>query len=219
LIDRARLVIGPRVIGLQTGRSREYVFGTRIVRSAIGKMSVDGPIAIGVLGLEGDEQVDHRYHGGPERALCVYPGEHLEAWGLLWNRPLPPGSFGENLTTLGLSETTVHIGDRFRFGSALIEVSQPREPCGNLAGRQGKPDLPQWIRKNRWTGWYARVVEPGEASPGLAIIREHADSRQITVAEAYWIRLDTKGLRDHVKRLLEVPGLSSGWRVSLQKRL
>ncbi len=219
MIDRARLAIGPRVIGLQAGRSREYVFGTRIVRSAIGKTSVEGSVAIGPLGLEGDEQVDRRYHGGPERALCTYPGEHLEAWAVLWNRPLPPGSFGENLTTLGLSETSVHIGDRFRFGSALIEVSQPREPCSNLAGRLGKPELPEWIRHNRWTGWYARVIEPGEATVGLSIVREYIDPRNISVAEAYWIRLDTKGVRDQVKRLLDVPGLSSGWRVSLQKRL
>ncbi|MGH7703906.1 MAG: MOSC domain-containing protein [Gemmatimonadales bacterium] len=213
------LAIGPRIVGVQIGQPKEHAFGVRKVRTAIGKSAVTGPIAIGVLGLAGDAQADRRYHGGREKALCVYPGEHLRYWSEEWGVPLLPGSFGENLTTLGYPESAVHIGDRFRFGSALLEVSQPREPCGTLAGYLGRPDLPERIRGNGRTGWYCRVIEPGEGAAGLALVREFAEPQGVTVAEAFRVRLD-KGCRpDAIRRLLSVPGLSSGWRVSLAKRL
>ena len=211
--------LGPRVIGVQVGQPREYAFGTRVVRSAIGKVPVTGPVAIRRLGLSGDTQVNRRYHGGPERAVCVYPASHLEAWSALWGEPIPPGSFGENLTVQGLDEHLVHIGDRFRFGSALLEVTQPREPCGNLAGRLRKDDLPAWIRVTSRTGWYMRVLEPGDARVGLPFAREFADPQRVTVAEAYRVRVDRTASREEVRRLLGLEALSSGWRVSLGKRV
>jgi MOSC domain-containing protein YiiM len=214
-----RLGIGPRVISMQVGRPKEYAFGTRVVRSAIGKTPVTGSIRIGRLGLEGDTQVDLRCHGGPERAICVYPAEHLAEWSQAWNLTLDPGAFGENLTTLGLDEQRVHIGDRYHFGSALLEVSQPREPCVTLAGRIDRPDLVERIHQTRRTGWYMRVLEPGEAAPGLPLVLEVEDPNRVTVSEALRIRLDKGSRRDEVRRLVGVPGLSSGWKVSLGRRL
>ena len=209
----------PRVVGVQIGRPREFTFGARTVTSAIDKLPHRGPVRIGPLGIEGDTQVNRRYHGGVERALCAYVAEHLVEWSRELGRLLAPGSFGENLTIEGWDERTVHIGDRFRFGSALLEVTQPREPCSNLAGKLEAPDIIRQIQKNGWTGWYSRVLEPGEAAEGLPFIREHEDPARITLAEAYRLRLDQGARRDELQRLLDVPGLSSGWRVSLSKRL
>jgi MOSC domain-containing protein YiiM len=210
--------LGPQVIGVQVGQPKEYVVGTRVIRSAIDKVPVTGTISIGRLGLAGDIQVNRRFHGGPERAVCVYPAGHLQAWSALWGEPLQPGSFGENLTVMGLDEHGVHIGDRFRFGSALLEVTQPREPCRTLAARFRRDDLPTWIRATSRTGWYMRVLEPGEAKVALPFIREHEDPDGVSVAEAYRVRIDRGCSREELRRVLRVDGLSSGWRVSLGKR-
>ena len=213
------IVLGATVVGLQAGLPREIQLGDRQVRTAIDKSAVTGSARIGSEGLEGDGQANRRYHGGPERALSAYPAIHLVWWGERWRRRLIPGAFGENLTVVGLDERNAHIGDRFRFGSALLEISQPREPCGTLAARHAQPELPEEIRSNGRTGWYLRVLEPGVAAVGLGMVQEYTDPRRITVAEAYRIRLDTKGPRDQVRRLLDVAALSSGWRISLERRL
>jgi MOSC domain-containing protein YiiM len=211
--------ISPVVIGLQAGRPRELFLGGRMVRSAIVKSPVIGSVIIGPKGLDGDSQVNRRAHGGVERALCVYPAAHLATWGRAWGVSLEPGSFGENLTVSGLDEESVHLGDRYRFGSALLEVSQPREPCSTLAGRLGHEELPELIRDNGRTGWYMRVIEPGLAAARLPFIRERSDPARVSVAEAFRVRLNTRGARSEVRRLLAVEALSSGWRISLERRL
>jgi MOSC domain-containing protein YiiM len=211
--------ISPVVIGLQAGRLRDLFLGGRMVRTAIAKFPVVGAVGIGPGGLEGDHQADKRLHGGVERALCAYPATHLAGWGRIWGVSLEPGSFGENLSISGVDEESVHIGDRFRFGSALVEVSQPREPCETLAWRLGRIELPELIKANGWTGWYMRVLEPGIASVGLPFLLERTDPARVSVAEAYQVRLDTRGRRSEVRRLLAVAALSSGWRISLERRL
>jgi MOSC domain-containing protein YiiM len=213
------IVLGATVAGLQAGRTKDLLLGRRLVRTAIEKTPVAGSVAIGHEGVEGDAQADLRIHGGPERALSAYPAIHLVWWGERWNRRLDPGAFGENLTVVGLDERNTHVGDRFRFGSALLEISQPREACAHLAARHEQPELPEQIKRNSRTGWYLRVIEPGVGSAGLPMVQEAVDPRRITVAEAYRIRLDTRGPRDQVRRLLDVPALSSGWRISLERRL
>lgn len=211
--------ISPLVIGLQAGRPRDLFLGGRMVRSAIIKSPVIGSVNVGLEGLDGDSQVDRSAHGGVERAFCAYPAAHLAVWGREWGLSLVPGSFGENLTLTGLDEESVHLGDQFRFGSALLEVSQPREPCSTLAARLGREDLAELIRENGRTGWYMRVIEPGVAAVGLPFVRERNDPARVSVAEAYRIRLNTRGERAEVRRLLGVEALSSGWRISMERRL
>ncbi len=209
----------PVVVGVQVGQPQQYQFGNRSVQSAIGKTPVLGSVKIGPLGIEGDTQVDVRYHGGPERALCLYCADNLVRWEQELFRLFPPGSFGENLTVLGLTEDLVNIGDRFRFGQALVEISQPREPCGNLAGKLEQPDIVARIALNSRTGWYCRVVEAGEASVGLTFRREWVHPDGVSVAEAFQTRLDRSASADRIRRILAVQALSSGWRQMLEKRL
>ncbi len=213
------IVLGATVVGLQAGMPRQRQLGEKSVRTSIAKSAISGSARIQLDGIEGDEQADRRNHGGKERALCAYPAVHLVWWGDRMRRHLEPGAFGENLTVMGLDERRAHIGDRFRFGSALLEISQPREPAANLATWLGAPDLTSQVKENGRTGWYFRVIEPGIAAAGLPLVQEVVDSRKVSVLEAYRIRLDTRGPRDQVRRLLEIPALSSGWRISLQRRL
>ncbi|HEU5358974.1 MAG TPA: MOSC domain-containing protein [Gemmatimonadales bacterium] len=210
---------GPHVTAIHAGPVREETFGGKTETTAICKVPIAGMARIGPLGIEGDEQADARCHGGPSRALCCYVLEHQEAWAREWDRPVGPGSFGENLTVTGLTEATVHIGDRFRLGSALIEVASARGPCRTLAARLGVPDIVPRIRLNGWTGWYCRVLEPGEATAGAALVLEHAHPHAISVLDAYRIKLDKSGPRQPVERLLSVEALCPDWRKSLEARI
>ena len=208
-----------RVVSVQAGGVREEFFGAKRMTTAICKRPVAGIARIGMSGVEGDEQADRRHHGGPSRALCCYVREHQEAWAGEWGREVRPGDFGENLTISGLDETSTHIGDRFRFGSALIEIASARGPCGTLAARLGVSDIVLRIRANGWTGWYCRVVEPGDAAAGGALERVYRHPAGISVAEAYRIKLNKRGPDEEVRRLLAVEALCPEWRGKLEARL
>jgi MOSC domain-containing protein YiiM len=210
----------PAVVAIHAGPVRDERFADgRARRTAICKSSRRDLVRIGPLGIEGDDQADRRHHGGASRALCAYVLEHQRVWAGVWKRDVPPGSFGENLTVSGLDETTVHIGDRFRLGSALIEVASARGPCGTLAARLGIPDVVAQVRARGWTGWYSRVLEPGEAQAGDALVLESAHPAAISVAEAYRIKLDKQGPAGPTRRLLAVEALCPEWRASLTDRL
>ena len=138
-------------------------------RSAIAKQPVAGPVQVGPEGLEGDEQGDRRVHGGPDKAVHQYALEHYAAWRAdLGALPVldAPGAFGENLASAGVTEATLCWGDRVRIGSVLLEVAQSRQPCWKLNLRFGHKDMARRLQDTGRTGWYWRVLEPGQQ--GLA---------------------------------------------------
>ena len=142
--------------------------------SAIAKRPREGAVQVLGEGLAPDEQADRRVHGGPEMALHLYPQGHHDWWrGQIGESPLldEPGGFGSNLAVTGLTEEMVHIGDRFRLGSALIEVSQPRQPCWKIEHRFGHKGMVASIIKTGRCGWYFRVIETGEVTAGDALER------------------------------------------------
>jgi MOSC domain-containing protein YiiM len=148
-------VAEPAVIGARRGRP---------VLSAIGKRPVAGPtIRLTDLNLDGDRQADLRVHGGPDKAVYAYPSEHLPHWNaeLGVDPPFGIGTFGENLTTSGWLEDDVRIGDVWAWGDALLQVSQPRQPCFKLAMITGRPDLLRRLVETGRSGWYFRVLRPG----------------------------------------------------------
>jgi MOSC domain-containing protein YiiM len=155
--------------------------------SGIAKHAVDRPLRLGPEGLEGDEQADRRVHGGLEKAVHHYPFDHYAAWaedlavapdppdrGPAADRLLPdllgtPGAFGENVSTLGMAEADLAVGDIFRLGTALVQVSQGRQPCWKLSRRFGMQDMARQVQDSGRTGWYYRVLEAGIVAPDAQI--------------------------------------------------
>ncbi|WP_375396937.1 MOSC domain-containing protein [uncultured Sphingomonas sp.] len=201
-------------LALLTGKVRPFARGET---SAIDKRPVAGRVHIGRLGITADQQADHRHHGGPDKALHHYPHDHYARW----RRDRPdqpllagPGAFGENLSTDGLVETAVCIGDRFRLGSALIEVSQGRQPCWKQGERLGWPALPALIVRERLSGWYYRVVEPGEAAAGDALTLVERVHPDWSVARVFGLLVAGDHRRDPTALgvLAGMAALFPGWR-------
>lgn len=204
-------------VNVFVGKVRDYD-GSR--PSAIGKIQVDGELTLGDLGLEGDEQAEKKIHGGPDRALCHYPREHYAHWA----RELPQQAdlfcapaFGENLSTEGLTEKNVYIGDIFRWGEALIQVTQPRSPCFKLNYHFAVSDMAQLMQNSGKTGWLYRVVVGGRVS-GDAPLELVSRLSDVSVHEAGAIAWQMPFDDDQYHRLLSAAGLSVSWSRTMQKR-
>jgi len=207
-------------ITLLTGRVAPLGGGQRT--SAIDKRPVSGPRLLGPTGFADDEQADLRVHGGPEKAVHHYPRDHYEAWradlGLL---PLldAPGAFGENISTLDLTEASVAVGDIFRMGSALVQVSQGRQPCWKLTHRFAIPDMARRVQETGRTGWYYRVLEPGTVAPGDTIVlvdRAAPDWTLHRIWHAFYVdRLNAEEL----KNIAALEVLAEKWRLYARNRL
>lgn len=204
-------------LNVYIGKVREYA-GSR--PSAIGKYQVDGVLKLTELGLEGDQQAEKIIHGGPDRALCHYPREHY----LSWAREFPEQAeqftapaFGENLSTKGLTEHDVYIGDIFRWGDALIQVTQPRSPCFKLNYHFGISDMASLMQKSGRIGWLYRVVMAGNVSTRspLELVSRISD---VSVAEAIAIAWHMPFDDEQYHRLLSAAGLSVSWTRTMQKR-
>lgn len=198
-------------------------FGRPDTLSAIGKHPVDAAIAIGPAGLEGDEQADRRNHGGPDKAIHHYPFDHYAAWRGDLPAPCPlldsVGAFGENLSTLGLTEETVCVGDIFRIGTATVQVSQGRQPCWKLNHRFGVKDMARRVQSTGRTGWYYRVLEPGiaAAGDGIALVeRPLSDWPLARILRAFYH--DTGDL-DTLAGIAELQPLATGWRTLARRRV
>ena len=206
-----------RLISLNVGRPRPLRLGERLVSSAIVKTPVAGPLPLGPAGLAGDAQADLANHGGPDKAVCVYAAEHLADWSRHLGRPLEPGAFGENFTVTGLLEADVCIGDVYRVGGALLQVTQPRLPCVKLAARHGAPDFVRRVYASGRTGFYLRCLEPGSVQAGDPITRVARPPDPVALPDA--LRALDADDPDLLRRLLAQPGLSAAWQHRLRQRL
>ena len=209
-----------KILSVNVGTPRDAVWRGEIVRTAIFKEPVAGRVALRGDNLVGDAQADLTVHGGRDKAVYGYPSEHYVYWcDWLGTPALPWGAFGENLTTEGLLEADVGIGDRFRIGSALLEVSQPRIPCHKLALRHARPDLPKHFLASGRSGFYFRVIEPGEVGQGDAIERAAADPRGLSVADVQSLARTKGGAEPLLRRAVAHPALAEVWRAELGARL
>ncbi len=192
-------------------------------RSAIFKTPVLGEVTVGLEGIIGDGQADLKHHGGSDKAICVYPTEHLPFWRKQLDRAdFGPGAFGENFSVAGLDEFSVAIGDRWRIGTAMFEVSQPRQPCWKLARRwQSKTITPQAIDTGK-TGWYLRVIETGTVQSGDEIVSFPVDvaaaENRFSIAQANRLFYQPKPDVAAIQKLLEVPQLSQAWGSDLERK-
>lgn len=185
--------------------------------SAIGKHPVTGPVMIRTFGIEGDMVADTKHHGGADMAVHQYPVDHYKGWHeWLGGHELlsGPAAFGENLMVLGMTEDAVHIGDRFRFGGALLEISQPRQPCWKIEHRFGQKGMVKRIIGQHNCGWYYRVLEEGEAAPGDILLREEIGHCSWTVARLFAALYDPAhgANREAFEEIAGLDRLCQNWR-------
>lgn len=186
--------------------------------TAINKSPVDGPVELDWGGLEGDKQANTQNHGGPDKAVCCYAHEHYGYFAVKLGCDLPVPSFGENLTTRGLFETEVAIGDTYRIGAATLQVTQPREPCVKLARKHNEPQLGNWIHETGYTGFYLRVIEANPIEAGDTIELSERPHPQHTIANAMQAQFGEFN-PDALRSFLDNPALSDAWRTRMKKRL
>jgi MOSC domain-containing protein YiiM len=203
------------ILALLAGTSVPFAQGEN---SAIAKAPLEGPVAISFRGIVGDEQADLSVHGGPDKALHHYPADHYAYWATrAIDHPLlsGPGAFGENISTHGLLETDVCIGDRWQLGSAVLEISQGRQPCWKQGLRMEWTTLPAIMVRERRSGWYYRVIEEGVAQAGDELRLVARPLPEWTVRRVFGLLIGGEYKTDlaALHTLMGMAPLFSGWRV------
>ena len=209
-----------KLLSVNVGLPREIEWKGKIVRTSIFKRPVEGRVRVSTLNVEGDEQSDLTVHGGPHKAVYAYPSEHFAFWRTEFpGMELDWGVFGENFTTTGLLEETVHIGDRFRVGSAEFVVTQPRMPCFKLGIRFNRSDMVKRFLQSGRTGFYFAVVKEGEVAAGDSIELLERDDHNVPVGDIVNLYQGDAGNQDLLRRVSELPSLPTSWREYFRKRL
>ena len=184
-----------QLVSVNVGVARERVIDGRTVLTAIGKQAVAGPVAVGPLGLAGDEQADLSVHGGLSKAVYAYPAEHYPFWQTVraqagvagWEATLPPGMLGENLTITGLLENQAWVGDVLRFADCELAVSEPRFPCFKFNAAMGFRHALKLMAANAWCGFYLAVRSPGRVAAGEAF-KLVPGPREVGITELFLAR-------------------------------
>jgi MOSC domain-containing protein YiiM len=206
---------GPEVALVSVRVGRPQVIGThrgRPVRSGIRKEPVTSAVLhLGTVNLAGDGQADLSVHGGPDKAVYAYPSEHFPAWAAELGHPVGPGAFGENLTTAGAVEADVGIGDVWTWGDALLQVCQPRWPCFKLVIHSGTGDMAVRFRRSGRTGWYLRVLQPGDVPVAGPVRLAERDPAGVSVLDAHRAALP-EAAPEEVDRVMAVSALAAQWR-------
>jgi MOSC domain-containing protein YiiM len=208
------------LIEVRTGTVKPL--GDTDILSAIDKLARDGPVWLGPTGFDGDQHGASEIHGGPDMAVLQYAAQHYDDWALEFpdrSAMCRPGGFGENLVSRGIDETSVCIGDRIRIGAALVQVSQPRQPCFKLNLRFQEPTMSRRAEQSGRTGWFYRVLEPGAVAAGdpIEIVdRPHPDWPVRRVLHVLYDELTDRGT---LAALSDLAALSASMRALFIRRL
>lgn len=207
-----------KLLSVNVSQPKEVSYNGKRIKTGIFKEPLSGRTMMRRLNIDGDGQGDLSVHGGVHKAVYIYPIEHYDYWKQELDRDdLTYGKFGENLTVEGMSEDTVHIGDIFRVGEALVEVSQPRVPCFKLGIKMGNPQIVKPFLESKRVGFYVRVLEEGEVGAGDVIKRIKIGAGQMTVKEIVHLRhLDTTNT-EAVEKAANLPALTPSWRDSFKE--
>jgi len=209
-----------KIISINVGRPRLVMRNGEPVSTGIFKEPVAGRVMLRTLNLDGDRQADLTVHGGPEKAVYVYPAEHYAFWKReLPDMELPWAMFGENFTSEGLLETETHIGDRFRAGSAEMMVTQPRMPCYKLGIRFGRTDIIKRFLASERTGFYFSVLKEGEVGAGDEIELIEKNSSGVRVVDVTRLYSSEKGNLDLLRQAIATDALPANWREYFEKRI
>jgi ferredoxin-NADP reductase/MOSC domain-containing protein YiiM len=209
-----------RLVSVNVGLPRDVVWQGRTVHTAVWKDPVDGARMVRRLNVDGDGQGDLGGHGGEQRAVFVYQLDSYRYWeGELGRDDFVHGQFGENFTVEGLADDVVCIGDRYRIGAAVFEVTQPRVTCFRVGIRMDDPRIPALLVAHHRPGFYFRVLREGEVRPGDEIVKVGSGPEALTVAEVDALLYLPGHPRQQLRRALRVPALSPGWQASFQAML
>ncbi len=209
-----------KLISVNVGLPRIVMQNSDPVSTGIFKAPVTTRVMLRTLNLDGDRQADLSVHGGPTKAVYAYPSEHYEYWKReLPETALPWGMFGENFTTAGLFESELNIGDKFRVGSAVVMVTQPRMPCYKLGVKFGRPDIVKRFLASERTGFYFAVLEEGEVGAGDAIEPIEESKDDVKVSDITRLYTSEKHNVPLLRRAVEAETLPESWRGYFRDRL
>ena len=202
-----------KIISINVGLPREIFYDGKVIRTGIFKSPITGRVRVSALNIEGDRQADLSVHGGLNKAIYAYPSEHYEYWRKeLPDDESPWGSFGENLSTEGLLEKELSIGDRLCVGSVELIVTEPRLPCYKLGAKFKRDDMVRRFLKSRRTGFYFAVTREGEIGAGDDIEFLSRDGNRVTVADITRLYAFEKHDLAGMRRAVEVKTLPDTWR-------
>lgn len=208
------------LVSVNVGQPQDVLWNGRTVHTGAWKAPVTGPRMVRRLNIDGDGQGDLGGHGGENRAVLVYQVASYDHWATVLGRDdLTPGAFGENLTVDGLPDDEVCIGDRYRIGEVVLEVTQPRVTCYRVGMRLGEPRMAALLVSHHRPGFYCRVLTEGEVVAGQDIVKIEDGPHQVSVAEIDALLYLPGHPRDALKRAASIPALSPGWKTSLQSLL
>ncbi|MGD8191680.1 MOSC domain-containing protein [Brevibacillus ginsengisoli] len=207
------------ILSIQVGKPQLMAYSKGEILTGMLKLPVQGELFLSSVNLEGDEQADLNFHGGVDKAVCVYSYEHYPYWEKVLNQKLQVGAFGENLTVKGMLESDVCIGDIFQMGTAVVQVSQPRQPCHKLAKRYDIPELALQVQETGYTGFYFRVLQEGTVRQEKPILLLERDPHGISIQYANHIMHKDRTNLKEAERMLKVEALSANWQRTFTKRL
>ena len=209
-----------KLLSVNVSATRAIACHGKTVMTGIYKEPFPGKVKIQMRGLAGDAQADLENHGGIYKAVYSYPAEHYDFWSRELDRnDFGLGQFGENLTLSGIPEDEVHIGDTFRIGEVLLEMTQPRVPCFKLAIKMNLPGFPKQFMASGRYGFYQRVLAEGEVTAGDAMERMKTDPRGVTVREMMRVRYVDREDFEVMEQAMGIPALTPSWRDELKERL
>ncbi|MCY9674316.1 MOSC domain-containing protein [Bacillus sp. MM09(2025)] len=206
------------IAGIQVGQPITTYANGKEIKTAINKKRIHEPVYLNKVNFEGDGQGDLVHHGGYDKAVCVFPYDHYAYFEQFLGVPLQEAAFGENVTVHQLVETEVRIGDVFQFGEALVEVSQPRQPCVKLSFKHGNMKLVKEVQQTGYTGFYLRVLKEGLVPADASLVLVEKASHHITVHEVNEVKYRQTS-PERLKAVLEVDALADVVRKSLEKRI
>jgi MOSC domain-containing protein YiiM len=205
---------------INIGKPEKFILsGNQKMFSGINKKPVQGKIFLDNLGFRGDGVADPKFHGGRDKAVCVYCVDHYSFWEKELNREMHPGAFGENLGVTEWTEKTVHIGDIFQIGEARVQCTQPRQPCHKLNKKFDFQAMACRVQTTGFSGWYFRVIQPGWVTAGVEVKRVQEDPKRISMETANDLMHTNKKDWQGIRGILSVPALSDSWRETFEKRL
>jgi MOSC domain-containing protein YiiM len=209
-----------KLLSVNVGKPRSVEHNGKRVRTGIFKSAVEGRVKVNEFNLEGDRQADLRYHGGWSKAVYAYPHEHYDFWrATLSTLDYPFGAFGENLSTTGILEDEIFIGDKLQIGSARFVVTEPRFPCYKLGVRFDLPEIIVHFHLSERYGFYLAVEEQGEIAAGNSIEIVHRDANRVSIADIIRLKNDVSKDKDLINRALEVEVLPEDLKRRLRGKL